>query len=211
VAPATRALGPQGGKLQAIAPGEIFFTYLKCALLAGLVLALPVIFWELWAFVSPGLYPKEKRVAVPFVAVSTVLFAGGALFGYYSILPLMFAFFGAFDSDFVESAWRMSEVFGLTTRMLLVFGVAFELPVVVFFLSVAGIVDAPRLLRGFPYAVLAIFVVAAVLTPPDWVSQVLLGIPMTLLYLIGVGVAWLFGRRAKKPADDSPGGQLIPS
>ena len=198
--PAVAALGAEA-TLQAIAPTEIFFTYLKCAVLAGFVFALPVIFWQIWAFVSPGLYPNEKTAIVPFVTVSTLLFGGGAAFGYTTVFPLMFSFFTGFDSDFVQSAWTMREVFALTTRLFLAFGVAFELPVVVFFLSVSGIVDARTLLRGTPYAVLGVFVMAAILTPPDWVSQVFLAVPMVGLYLLGVGVAFIFSPRRKKSAE----------
>jgi sec-independent protein translocase protein TatC len=193
--PAVTALGPEAGALQAIAPTEIFFTYLKCAVLAGFVFALPVIFWQLWRFIAPGLYPSERSAIVPFVLVSTLLFVGGAVFSYIAVFPLMFSFFTGFDSEFVHSAW--TEVFALTTRLFLAFGVAFELPVLVFFLSIAGIVDAPTLLRGTPYAVLAVFVTAAILTPPDWVSQIFLAVPMVLLYLLGVGVAYLFGGRKR--------------
>ena len=194
--PAVTALGDRA--LQAIAPTEIFFTYLKSAVLAGFVLALPVIFWQIWAFVSPGLYDSERTAIVPFVLVSTLLFAGGAIFGYAVVFPLMFEFLTGFDSDFVQSAWTMREAFALTTRLFLAFGVAFELPVLVFFLSVAGIVDARTLLRGTPYAVLAVFVTAAILTPPDWVSQIFLALPMVVLYLLGVGVAYLFGGARKR-------------
>jgi len=201
LAPAIAALGEGERTLQAIAPAEIFFTYLKCALLAGFVFALPVVFWQVWAFVAPGLYDSERNTALPFVIVSTVLFAGGAIFGYTQVFPLMFSFFTAFDSEFVKSAWTMQAVFAMTTRMFLAFGVAFELPVVVFFLALTGIVDAPTLWRGTPYAILAVFTVAAVLTPPDWVSQVLLAVPMVGLYLLGVGVAYLFaGSRSRAPA-----------
>ena len=200
LAPAIDALGEGERTLQAIAPTEIFFTYLKSAVLAGFVFALPVIFWQIWAFVAPGLYPNEKNAIVPFVCVSTLLFGGGATFGYTIVFPLMFDFFTGFDSEFVQSAWTMREVFALTTRLFLAFGVAFELPVVVFFLSVAGIVDAPTLFRGTPYAVLGVFVVAAILTPPDWVSQIFLAVPMIGLYLLGVGVAYLFSPSTKKQA-----------
>ena len=199
IQPAVDALGGGRGVLQAIAPTEIFFTYLKCALLAGFLFSLPVIFWQLWAFVSPGLYASERNTILPFVAVSTLLFAGGATFGYAQVFPLMFDFFTSFDSKLVESAWTMREVFALTTRLFLAFGVAFELPVLVFFLSISGIVDARTLWRGTPYAVLGVFVMAAILTPPDWVSQIFLGVPMVVLYLLGVGVAYLFGG-ARKPA-----------
>lgn len=202
--PAVDALG-QGRPLLAIAPAEIFFTYLKCAMLAGLVFALPVIFWQAWAFVAPGLYAKEKRAALPFAAISTLLFASGAVFGYTAIFPVMFKFFSSFDNDFVQSAWTMQEVFGLTTSMFLAFGAAFEIPVVVYFLAIGGIVDVKTLLRGTPYAILIIFIAAAVLTPsPDWVSQVMLGVPMVGLYVLGILAAWLFGglrARGAAPAE----------
>jgi len=191
--PAVAALRGGDSTLQAIAPTEIFFTYLKCAALAGFVIALPVIFWQIWSFVAPGLYSSERKAIVPFVSVSTLLFGGGAIFGYTTVFPLMFDFFTHFDNEFVRSAWTMREVFNLTTRLFLAFGIAFELPVAVFFLSITGIVDAPTLLRGTPYAVLGVFIAAAILTPPDWVSQVLLAIPMVALYLIGVGVSYAFG------------------
>ena len=127
LAPAVNALG--GGRpLQAIAPAEIFFTYMKCALLAGFVAAVPVVFWQAWSFVSPGLYRSEKRAALPFVLVSTFLFVSGMAFGYFAILPAMFKFFASFDSDFVQSAWTMHEVFSLVTSMFLAFGAAFEIP-----------------------------------------------------------------------------------
>jgi sec-independent protein translocase protein TatC len=211
LAPAVEALtgtdaANAGRALQAIAPTEIFFTYLKCALLAGFVFALPVTFWQIWAFVAPGLYPSEKNAIGPFVMVSTVLFAGGAIFGYTQVFPLMFDFFTSFDNEFVQSVWTMREVFALTTRLFLAFGVAFELPVFVFFLSVAGIVDARTLWRGTPYAVLGVFVLAALLTPPDWVSQVFLAVPMVILYVLGVGVAWAFGAsRRRRPAEAEAG------
>jgi len=196
--PAVAALGPGAGQLQAIAPTEIFFTYVKCALLSGFVISLPVFFWNVWAFVAPGLYDNEKKAIVPFVATSTLLFGGGAIFGYTVVFPIMFSFFTSFDSEFVHSAWTMREVFALTTRLFLAFGIAFEMPIFVFFLALTGIVSATQLLRGTPYAVLGVFVMAAVLTPPDWVSQVFLAVPMIGLYLVGVAVAWLFGPERRK-------------
>jgi sec-independent protein translocase protein TatC len=202
--PAVDALGDGGRPLQAIAPAEVFFTYIKCALLAGFVMALPIVFWQIWAFVSPGLYPSEKRWTLPLVFASTLLFAGGAALGYAVAFPLMFKFFASFDSDFVESAWTMREVFGLVTSMFLAFGAAFQIPIAVFFLAVSGVVDTGALLRGTPYAVLIVFIVAAVLTPsPDWVSQMILGVPMVILYLLGIGAAWLFGGSTARGRSDS--------
>jgi sec-independent protein translocase protein TatC len=210
--PAVDALGGEGRPLQAIAPAEIFFTYLKCALLAGFVLALPVIFWQAWAFVAPGLYPSEKRWTLPLVLASSALFAGGAALGHLVAFPLMFRFFASFDSAFVESAWTMREVFGLVTSMFLAFGAAFQIPIAVFFLAFAGIVDAKQLLRGTPYAVLGVFIAAAVLTPsPDWVSQMILGVPMVGLYLLGVGAAWLVGRRSESASGGAGERSLEPS
>jgi sec-independent protein translocase protein TatC len=204
LAPAVAALEGGKGHLQAIAPGEIFFTYLKGALLGGFVLALPVILWQAWSFIAPGLYPSEKRYAVPFVLISTLLFVGGALFGHQLVFPIMFAFLSEFESEFVQAAWSMREVFGMTTTMFLAFGAAFEMPVVVFFLATSGILTVPQLLKKFPYAVLLCFVLGAILTPStDWVSQTLLAVPMSVLYLIGVGAAWLFGGRRARAEERS--------
>lgn len=201
--PAVAALSPEQAKLQAIAPTEIFFTYVKCALLAGFVLSLPLWFWQIWSFVAPGLYPNEKKALVPFVVCSSLLFGGGAVFGYTMVFPMMFDFLTSFDSDFVISAWTMKEVFSVTSRMFLVFGVAFELPLFIFFLSIAGIVDSRQLLRATPYAVLGVFVVGAILTPPDPVSQVFLAVPLLGLYLLGVGVAWIFDGRRRRAASEA--------
>ena len=202
IAPATHALGH--GKLQAIAPTEIFFTYLECALLAGFVLALPVLFWQVWAFVSPGLYPQEKKVALPFVLVSTFLFVLGSGFGHTVVFPVIFAFFASFDSSFVEAAWTMREVFDFSARMLLGFGVGFELPVVVFFLALSGLVEPRRLLASTKYFVLIAFIVGGVLTPPDPISQSLLAFPMIGLYLLGVAAAYLFVPKRSDGASQLP-------
>lgn len=199
LAPALDALGP-GAALQSIAPTEIFFTYIKCALLAGFIFALPVFFWQIWAFVAPGLYAGEKRLVVPFVFSSSLLFTIGSFFGYSIVFPIIFDFFNSFSNEFVVSAWTMREVFSLTTRLFLAFGVAFELPLLVFFLAMAGVVTARQLLDFTPYAVLCVFIAAAVLTPPDVVSQLFLAVPMIGLYLLGVGAAYLVAKR--KPKDD---------
>ena len=201
LAPAIHALGGEGTRLQALAPPEIFFTYLKCALLAGFILALPVIFWQLWAFIAPGLYEHEKRHAIPFVAVSTLLFAGGATFGYVMVFPLVFDFFLGFNNEFVQNAWTMREVFGFTTRLYLAFGTGFEMPVVVFFLALSRILNARQLLGGFKYAVLVCFLLGAILTPPDVVSQVLLAAPLLVLYLLGVAVAFFVNPGTAKSRD----------
>lgn len=192
LAPATDALGAKNSRLQAIAPTEIFFTYIKCAILSGFVMALPVTFWQLWSFIAPGLYDNERRAIYPFVFFSTGLFAGGAIFGYSVVFPIVFEFFNSWDNEWVVSAWTMKEVFSLTTRLFLAFGIAFELPLLVFFLAITGIVSARQLFAGTPYAVVAMFIFGALLTPPDIVSQLFLAGPMIVLYLAGVAVAWFF-------------------
>lgn len=202
LAPALDALGT-GASLQSIAPTEIFFTYIKCALLAGFILSLPMFFWQVWAFVAPGLYSGEKRFVLPFVFSSTLLFSGGAVFGYTIVFPIIFDFFSSFTSDLVISAWTMREVFSLTTRLFLAFGVAFELPLLVFFLSIAGIVTPKQLLAFTPYALLCVFIAAAVLTPPDVVSQLFLAVPMIALYLLGVGVSFLVTKKESKESTTS--------
>ncbi len=189
--PAVQALGERGSRLQAISPTETFVTFLKCALLAGFVCSLPVIFWQVWRFIAPGLYDSERRAVIPFVLVSTLLFIAGATFGYTQVLPIVFKYLSGFSSELVDQAWSMREVFSATTQMFLAFGAAFELPVVVFFLALTGILSPKQLFRATPYATLAIFVVAAILTPPDALSQVMLAVPMLVLYLLGVGVAYL--------------------
>ncbi len=144
---------------------------------------------------APGLYPDEKRAVVPFVVAATLLFAVGAAFGHQVVFPLVYGFFAEFSSDFVAAAWTMREVFALTTRLFLAFGIGFELPVVVFFLAVSGIASPRQLLSGVKYGVLVAFVLGALLTPPDVVSQVLLAAPLTVLYLMGVAAGYLVSKR----------------
>jgi len=165
-------------------------------------LTLPVTFYQLWSFVAPGLYDNERKAVLPFVFFSSALFAGGAFFGYSMVFPLVFQFFSSWDNEWVISAWTMKEVFGLTTRLFLAFGVAFELPLFVFFLSITGILSAKQLFKATPYAILMMFILSALLTPPDFVSQLFLAVPMVFLYLAGVGVAWIFDpeRRAAQEA-----------
>ena len=203
LAPAIAALGPGGGKLQAISPTEIFFTYMKVSLLAGFVFTVPVFFWQIWSFVAPGLYASEKKVALPFVVVASLLFVGGAVFAHQLVFPTVFTFFASFRNDFVEPVWTMHEVFSMTTELILAFGLCFEMPVLVFFLALSGIVTPRQLFGWTKYAVLVSFIVAAVLTPtPDAVTQTLLAGPLIALYLLGVGIAWLFTGGKKSASEE---------
>jgi sec-independent protein translocase protein TatC len=174
---------------------EAFFTFLKTAFLAGLMLASPVLLYQFWMFVAPGLYDREKRLLLPIVVLSTFFFAGGALFGYFIVFPLGFKFFLSFATDTIRPLPSMKEYLGLASKMLLAFGLAFELPLVLTFMARLGIVSVTFLKRQRKYAILLFFVLAAILTPPDVVSQILMAVPMMALYEISIIGAKIFGRK----------------
>jgi len=182
---------------------DAFFTKLKVAFVAGLFVAGPVIFYQAWAFVAPGLYETEKRLALPFSIAASAFFVAGAVFCYVVVFPIAFQFFLAeFGTIGVAPEIRVSEYLTFTSRMLLAFGVTFELPVATFFLARIGVLTHRTMIAGARHAVVAIFVVAAVLTPgPDVASQLLMAGPLLLLYAASIGVAWLVARPA---ADVTP-------
>lgn len=175
---------------------EAFFTKLKVSFIAALFLATPVVLYQVWQFVAPGLYPHEKRYVWPFICFGSLFFLLGAGFCYVVVLPVAYAFFiKEYETIGVQPALRISEYLTFTARMLLAFGVTFELPILAFFFSRVGIVTYKTLLGFFRYAVLAIFILAAVLTPgPDVASQLLLAGPLLLLYGVSIGVAYVFGK-----------------
>jgi len=182
---------------------EAFFTYMKIAFFASLILTSPFILYEIWKFVSPGLYPKEKKYVFPFVFFSTLLFAGGVLFGYFIALPPAFKFFVSFSTDALKPMVSMREYLSLALKFLLAFGICFELPVFVFFLTKIGIVNARMLSRQRRYAILVIFIVAAVLTPsPDVVSQILMAFPLMILYEISILVSRFAVRKPRADSGD---------
>jgi sec-independent protein translocase protein TatC len=197
-----QAVLPHGGRLIYTEPAEAFLLYIKVAALAGLILATPVILWELWKFVAPGLYGHEKRFAIPFVLFSTVFFVSGALFSHYLVFPWAWRFFAGFTTDYMEFMPRIQPVFSLYVRMMLAMGLVFEMPTLVFFLARVGLVTPRFLLRNTKYAILIIFIVAAVLTPgPDVVSQMLMAAPMIVLYGVSILIAWAFQKRQPAGAD----------
>lgn len=183
-------------------PADAFIAYLKLSLLAGFILALPIIFYQIWAFVAPGLYAKERRFAIPFVASSTFLFCAGGYFGWKFAFPVAFEYLLGFvegDETFaIQDVIMVDEYLQMVTRMLIAFGVVFELPVLAFFLSVAGLINHTHLLKFFRYFVVIAFVLAAILTPPDILSQFLLAVPLVLLYVVSIGIAWLVTRQRQK-------------
>ncbi len=175
---------------------EAFFTKLKVSFIAAIFVASPVIFYQGWQFVAPGLYDNEKRYAFPFVLFGTFFFVVGAWFCYWAVLPVGYQFFiQQYATIQVDPQIRISEYLSFTSRMLLAFGATFELPVAVFFLARFGFVTHRMMLSYARYAVLVIFIVAAMLTPgPDVASQLLMATPLLVLYVISIGVAYVFGK-----------------
>lgn len=188
---------PEGSSLVFIHATEPFFTYLKVSAVAGLLVSLPVLLWQLWMFVSPALYSGEKRLAVPFVLCSCLCFGAGTYFGFTFVFPVIFTFlinYGLGVSD-VKAMLSIAGYLSMATRLLLAFGLVFELPIVIFFLARLGIVDYEWLARNRRYAFLLAFVVGAVLTPPDFFSQVSIALPFIVLYEVGVWVARFVGKK----------------
>jgi sec-independent protein translocase protein TatC len=191
------------------APASLFVSYLQLSILAGLVFALPIIFYQLWAFIAPGLYQRERRFAIPFVLSSTLLFVGGAYFGWKVAFPVGFQYLLDFSGQLksgtvelqIEPTVMVGDYIEFISRMLLAFGAVFELPVLVFFLAIAGIVNHRHLIKFSRYFIVLAFVIAAVITPPDIMSQFLLAIPLCLLYALSIGIAWLFARNKEKAAE----------
>jgi sec-independent protein translocase protein TatC len=166
------------------------------ALVCGVLLASPVIFWQIWKFVAPGLYKHEKRALLPFSFLSSLCFLGGAAFGYFVVFPPAFNFLLGYSADFLDPMPAVNEYFSLSLRLLLAFGVIFELPILMVFLAKIGIVDVAFLNKNRKYAILINFIVAAILTPtPDIVNQLLMGVPLLVLYEISVVCVWIFGRK----------------
>jgi sec-independent protein translocase protein TatC len=175
-------------------PGRVFF-YLKLALVCGILFAAPVIFLQVWRFIAPGLYQHEKRLLFPFTLVSTICFLGGAAFGYFVVFPPAFRFLVGYSSEILDPMPAVSEYFSLALRLLIAFGVVFELPVLMVFLAKMGIVNSPFLKKYRKYAILISFVIAAILTPtPDVVNQFFMAAPLIILYEVSIVAVSVFAR-----------------
>jgi sec-independent protein translocase protein TatC len=192
-----RAALPEGSSLVFINATEPFFTYLKIGAIAGLMLALPVILWQVWAFVAPGLYGHEKRFAIPFVMMSCLCFGAGAWFGFTYVFPTIFTFLVKFGTGTgeISAMLSMGAYLSLAGKLLLAFGLVFELPIVIFFLARMGVVDHLWLRKNRKYALVLAFLIGAILTPPDVFSQTALALPFILLYEVGIWLAFFFGKK----------------
>lgn len=180
---------PQGSNIIFTQVQEPFFTAMKVAFFAGLIVALPIIFWQFWLFVAPGLYENEKKYVIPFVLSATFMFLCGASFCYYVVIPLGFNFLVNFGGQLFTALPSIGEYVGFFTKLLIAFGISFEMPVITFFLAKLGLVTAKTLKNFFRYSIVIIFIFAAIVTPPDILSQFLMAIPMILLYLLSIYVA----------------------
>jgi len=181
-------------------PSEALLLYMKMAFFVGIFVAAPYILWQVWAFIAPGLYPNEKGYVYPFIFFGTLFFLGGAAFGHFYLFRVTFRFLGAFGGEDMTFMPKVDEYFTFYSWFLLGLGLVFQTPIVIFVLSRIGLVTPGFLLRNFKYAVLAAFVVSAVITPStDMVTQTLLALPILVLYLLGTLVAFLFGRKRQAP------------
>jgi len=179
---------------------QAFFTYMKIAFFASLIITSPFIIYQVWKFISPALLPKEKKMVVPFVFFSTLLFLSGVTFGYFVVLPTAFEFFVSFNNEYLRAMISFSDYLSFLVTFLLGFGLSFQLPILIFFLAKLGIVTDKLLSRNRKYAILVIFVVAAILTPsPDALSQILMAIPLIFLYEVSIFVAKFAAKKKETP------------
>ncbi|MCC9598782.1 MULTISPECIES: twin-arginine translocase subunit TatC [unclassified Rubrivivax] len=198
---------PKGATLIATNVISPILVPLKITLMAALMLALPIVLYQVWAFVAPGLYSHEKKLVLPLVISSTILFIVGVAFCYFIVIPGMSKFIQAFAPSAITAAPDIEEYFGFVLTLFLVFGVAFEVPVAVVVLARIGIVTIAQLRKARGYFIVGAFIVAAVVTPPDVISQLALAIPMILLYEAGIIAAQLFIRHTKAPEEAADGSQ----
>ncbi len=199
---------PEGTQMIAVEVAAPFFVPVKVTMFTSLVIALPYVLYQIWAFVAPGLYQHEKKLVLPLIATSTLLFLVGMAFAYFIVFPVVFHFITAFAPDGVAVMTDIQKYFDFVLTLFLAFGVAFETPIAVVILTRMGIVSIDKLKQARPYVVVGAFVVAAIFTPPDVVSQLLLAFPLWLLYEAGLLVAGWLGRQQEEeeqqPQSDSP-------
>ncbi len=183
-------------------PHEAFVAYIKLAFICGMVLAIPVILYHLWRFVAPGLYTHERKYLLPVICLSTVFFFLGILFGYFIVMPFGMKFFVSFTSSELMPLIRMKEYISFTSKFLFAFGIVFELPLFSLVLTKLGVINAGMLRKYRKYAILVIFVIAAILTPPDVLTQIMMAGPLLVLYEISILVSQVFGRKKKKVIEE---------
>ena len=195
---------PAGQTMIYTEPGEQFSLMFKIGLMAGLIIASPIVFAQIWRFIAPGLYVHEKKLAIPFILMGTILFIGGAAFSHYAVFPVIWKFFATSSVDFVTFMPRIEPAFAWYLRLMLGIGITFQLPTLVLFLAKMGLITPRFMIRNFKYAVMIIAVFAAVISPdPGGVGMLMMGGPVIVLYILSIGLAWMFGKKRKK-LDEEP-------
>ncbi|MFW6147300.1 MAG: twin-arginine translocase subunit TatC [Thermodesulfobacteriota bacterium] len=200
ILPLTRVLPPESKLIFTSLP-EMFVTYIKVSLVAGIILAIPIIFYELWMFLAPALYQNEKRYLIPFVVFSSLLFVVGALFGYLVVFPYGFKFFIGFATEDIQALPSVKQYFSFATRLLLAFGLVFEMPIVAIFLSKLGLITPDTMKRYRKFAILSSFILAAILTPPDVATQIMMALPMIILYELSILLSRGVYRKRKESSE----------
>jgi sec-independent protein translocase protein TatC len=198
-----QALLPAGQTLIYTDPSEAFFLQIKIALMAGLIVASPVVFAQVWLFIAPGLYAHEKKLAIPFIVMSTFFFVAGAAFSHYMVFPIVWRFFVGFTNEFLTFTPRVEPAFSMYLRLILALAITFQLPTVVLFLARMGMVTPRFMIRNFKYAVMIIVLASAVLSPDGGgVGMLAMGGPVVVLYIFSIGLAWVFGKKRQKLAPE---------
>ncbi|WP_460032537.1 twin-arginine translocase subunit TatC [Megalodesulfovibrio paquesii] len=194
---------PPGAHLIYTSLTEAFFTYMTVAAVAGVFMASPYIFYQIWCFVAPGLYDEERKALLPIAFFSAFFFVAGALFGYHVVFPNAFDFLLSYTTDIIKPLPTLEQYLSFSLRLLFAFGLIFEMPLFIYFLARLGLVTASWMRRNRKYAILANFIIAAVLTPgPDVLSQLMMAGPLLVLYEVSVYVALIFGRKKEAPAEE---------
>ena len=199
IAPLQNTL-PDNQKMVFLEVQEPFFVAMKVAFFTGFLFSLPIIFWQFWLFVAPGLYENEKKYVIPFVISATFMFLVGAAFCYYVVVPIGFAFLINFGQQLFSAMLNIGGYVGFFAKLVIAFGIAFELPVITFFLAKLGLVDDKMLKNSFRYAIVVIFIFAAIMTPPDILSQFLMAVPLIGLYGLSIFIA----ARVNPAKDEEP-------
>jgi len=186
---------PEGGQMIATDVASSFFAPFKLTMVLSIFIAMPFILYQVWAFIAPGLYKNEKRLVIPLMCGSTLLFYGGIAFVYYVVFPIIFAFFTSVAPEGVNIATDISSYLDFVLKLFFAFGVVFEIPIVIILLCWTGFTDPASLRTKRPYVVVGAFVVGMLLTPPDIISQTMLAVPMLLLFELGVFIAAMYQKK----------------
>jgi sec-independent protein translocase protein TatC len=196
ILPLTKVL-PGESRLIFTSLPEMFIAYIKVALIAGIILAIPIVFYELWMFLAPALYRREKGYFIPFVLFSSILFVAGSLFGYFIVFPYGFKFFISFATEDIQALPSVKQYFSFAIRLLFAFGVVFEMPVVVFFMTKIGLITPDSMKKFRKFAILCSFILSAILTPPDVATQIMMALPLIVLYEISIIISQAVYRKKK--------------